>query len=804
MRKGVQLGSIPIEGAVWSRWVRAPAIADGIDQLKPGGPPAVFQLTVKGLFPANWGTSVDTSAVNLQAELSGPGGRSWTLRGSLFGPALGFLVWKDRAGAPRAGTMADYNRRYWAALGQETEAHKPKSFIIADRFIGGDDDYLNWRAGLGALSRAGMNTVLVPPQRALRQALIDAGIGRAAWAVYAPEGKQQYIQLGDPASLRTWAEHQAASYSQAGFDAHDMGIFALADEPGWYYPSMLDRVDGDRDALDRFRRYLQDQGLSLTDIGASSWAEVMPTGRSTARDLASRRLYYWSMRFVSADSSRYFARATQALEEAFYPSLPVFVNWNNFSGRLYVPGAVANNPDKSSPDSAMGLHDWFEFGRERGATVLWTEDWFGDKSARQWSFYAAKLRGAVTEQHSVGSAEQFGGYVVPRAEGKDPRPDGLAQKVMALVGNGAKAVQYYWFGPEYNFPGNCYSEITGALARVRRANEMIAAAEDLLWPGRPLLAPVAILMPRSSELWDAEGQPFPRGIQDATNDHMNNQTVDYMAEVADLYAGLQDTDIPVQFISEDDLTASGLKPYRVLYVTEPDVPLEGQRAVAAWTAAGGTLATVSGAATHDRYDEEATALGAAVGVPRPRAIVDSIGRVGLSPATSAAGAFQAVEADAGVTEPTGTSADVSAKFPDGSPAVATTTVELGEIIHFYWMPGLSYARLLAHAPPGSAGSLDAARNWITFPVRSAHVQPPATASAAGVETPVLLSPKGAAVTLLNWRGAPLRSLELTLRLPFKAARVESVTRGHVPFMPVPGGITVKIPLDAVDVLMIRP
>ena len=45
----------------------------------------------------------------------------------------------------------------------------------------------------------------------------------------------------------------------------------------------------------------------------------------------------------------------------------------------------------------------------RGDTMLWTEDWFADGKAYQWSYYCAKLRSAAARQNL-----QFGGYVIPR------------------------------------------------------------------------------------------------------------------------------------------------------------------------------------------------------------------------------------------------------------------------------------------------------------------------------------------------------------------------------------------------------
>ena len=60
------------------------------------------------------------------------------------------------------------------------------------------------------------------------------------------------------------------------------------------------------------------------------------------------------------------------MERRFHPNVTTFVNWNNFAGRLFVPGPLGNNKQKGSPDSGYGSHDWFTFGRARGSTTMWT------------------------------------------------------------------------------------------------------------------------------------------------------------------------------------------------------------------------------------------------------------------------------------------------------------------------------------------------------------------------------------------------------------------------------------------------
>eukprot|EP01048_Picozoa_sp_COSAG05_P023293 COSAG05_NODE_4982_length_1302_cov_6.933619_1_plen_139_part_10 len=139
--------------------------------------------------------------------------------------------------------------------------------------------------------------------------------------------------------------------------------------------------------MQSWQSFLQvNASLSLSDIGATSWGDVLPIGRSKATTLPLRRLYYWSVRFFSLYSAQHFASATRALERHFHPGMIGFANFNNFAGRLFVPGPLGNNGQKGSPDSGYGAHDWFDFARARGSTCLWTEDWIPDGGAWLWSF----------------------------------------------------------------------------------------------------------------------------------------------------------------------------------------------------------------------------------------------------------------------------------------------------------------------------------------------------------------------------------------------------------------------------------
>src|SRR5205814_4876954 len=105
-------------------------------------------------------------------------------------------------------------------------------------------------------------------------------------------------------------------------------------------------------------------------------------------------------------------------------------------------------------------------------------------------------------------------------------------------------------------------------------------------------------------------------------------------------------------------------------------------------------------------------------------------------------------------------ATVLAAFEDQSPAVFRKVVARGRVIHFNWLPGLSYAHPIAtqrDLPTGFSAEL---RRWITLPAQEAQVIPPVIVDQPLVETPLLLSPGGAAVTLLNWSGGTLPAVTL--------------------------------------------
>jgi hypothetical protein len=745
-----------------------------------------------------------TDPTDIDVELTFDGeSRAFRMTAELFGPDLGIMVWRDQAGRPQAATMAQYNRRYWPAFDAASVGRqRPSRFILADQFDGADDDYFDWSEGVRHVAKTGINTLRLDATAALRRIAVDAGIRRFATGAGG-------IIIGDELGYKPvnetpahWAQRLAQAYYDAGYQRGEIATFALADEPGWYFPDSYRALEKDADRLRDFHAYLAANHLTPGELGKNAWEDVRTLGVSGAgptSSLDARRLFYWTARYFSWHSANYFAQVTRDLKSEFGNSLEVYTNWNNFSGSLYFDIPVRTDYP-SSPDKGAGAHDWSEFGRLHGTNMLWTEDWFGPPRAYQWSYYCSRL-GSIASANGL----RFGGYMVPSV---NPEPlYGVLQKALSIVGGGGKAIEYYTFGPEYSFPGNCYSEVPGVEQPIAQANRMIAAAEDVLWPGKRPRAQIAILQPRSSDIWDRRHLSPTQPVAGSTNSYLNERNVDYMAESFDAYLALQLANVPADFMDEDDLTSSRLASYKVLYITEPDIPSDAQVALREWVKRGGTLVMVPGAAQADRYDEPVTILTSLIDAPPYRRTFmmgphwNETALEALPPAGKLLG--QPVFGSRVALE---VGPDARSFFDDHSVAVLERRIGAGRIVYFAWFPGISFAKsVLGHdywLIPAASKSIS--QQWILYPVRSAHIEPPVLVDKPLVETPFLLSPSGAAVTLLNWSGSQQESVKVTVRVPFPVRSAMSSIRGTIPFVQNGGNVNFSIPLGPADIVAFRP
>ena len=164
----LQTLSSETNGTEWSPWL----IYDEVQGSKSlalypnpylKGWPLVLRLQINGI--------VDAARVEAELVFDGTA-KVVPLEWELFGPNMGIVLWRDTSDkTAHAATMAAYNRHYWKEL---QDLHmpanlKPKKFVLVDRFIGGDDDRIDWKEGFENLSRAGFSVVMAPSNRPMKE-----------------------------------------------------------------------------------------------------------------------------------------------------------------------------------------------------------------------------------------------------------------------------------------------------------------------------------------------------------------------------------------------------------------------------------------------------------------------------------------------------------------------------------------------------------------------------------------------------------------------------------------------------------
>ncbi len=588
---------------------------------------------------------------------------------------------------------------------------------------------------------------------------------------------------------------QFAAKSQA-WQGAPPSLVMLMDEPS---AKPLEHAVGCARCAEVFRSWLRDERrVVLAELGRDTWAAVAPVG-TDQRD-AAPALYYWSQRFrVKAFGD--FLRLQTAEAGRSYPGAPpATVNFSDgavYEANLYLMGA-----------------DYFELFRSRALTMAWSEDWSNIASTYQCAGYNVDLLRAAVKYHD----QPVGMYLIT-SYGRTPLDVKL--KAYSSLGRGVSVLHSFAYGPHYtNHEPNWYLNrpMYAAMSELTRE---VGGAEDLLVPARRVPAQVAFLYSTTSDIWTT-------GVTDLYGfDRMHS------------YLALLHAQVPVDFLSEDDVAEGRLQPYRALYLFGPNLLGRAAGPIADWVRAGGVLYLAGGAAVADEYNRPARPLDDRLslkrGEPRTQQTfqaagryltqLKSQGRVAIDGGGSADlyGAWQPI-----MVQPSDT---VTARGADGQVMAARVVSGRGKVFVCGFAPGLSYIhqaleRRDAQGSPapaadnplqfdtqGSFANLrpqdasynpweypQAERELLLAPVREAAVVKPVTLSHPLVETFYLSGPPGAVVTLANYALKPIANLEVAIRCGKQPVRVASVRRGELPWKLDGGAIVVRLPLTDTDVV----
>jgi hypothetical protein len=431
-------------------------------------------------------------------------------------------------------------------------------------------------------------------------------------------------------------------------------------------------------------------------------------------------------------------------------------------------------------------------------------------------------------------------YVMPHSPGQ--LPSEFRMSYYASIAHGAKMINYFCATPSSVGYTENYVDTNDLKMwkEIYTCTREAGIFEDYVMDGKVRPAKVGLLLSSTDEL--------VTGVNNFALALHNN-------ERKALYYALRHAQIPVDFLSEDDVIDGRAKDYKVIYVTQQYLHSKCLGALQKWCEAGGTVVAMAGGGFWNEFQKQNPAAEKFYGASGAKIDTDPnlVSKYLLKdnvPFLSKHDLPQYEPMDAvewclrGLPKEPSPNPDPShifnvpviawkqplkvtdgvllGKFKDGSAAVVGKKHGDGRAILFGFLPGQAYlksglpvrpvdrganADSFAHYLPTGMSLTILARLTDDFLGRSARDAKPVLTTDGLVETTCIDTPardgKPAklAVPLINWSGAEITSLTVTIRAE-NVSKVRSVERGELKFTQVKGGIQFQMQLDKADMLLI--
>jgi len=632
---------------------------------------------------------------------------------------------------------------------------KPKEILYYGSFSGGED----WVSDLK--STLGYNTQL-------------------------PAKYEQVKRSGLHAHAHNIPEIEA--FAKGLKDKENLRVLSFGDEIG------LGNINyNDPKLQDKFRAWLKAKGVTKADLGVEpDQAKLTPSGNA--------RLAWFTQQFNEEERFAEYRAMTARVRELIGPHVLTGANYSPHHGCLYY-GPV---------------YQWVDIFKHQGMTMFWAEDYiFSVPEVPQmasWSF--AQMRCAV-KYHNY----PIHYYVMPHAPGQEP---GFLRRNMLLsVGFGARHIDNFWVGPEERFTENYVAwKYRETFRTLSEAIYDSAEVEKFQATGKVRPAQVAVLMSKATDynesrlMVDRAKDPFAAQCKNAPE--KVNQTL-CRKEQQMLYLALRQAQHAVDCVTEEDILEGALKDLKVVYLAGEWVDNRIVPRLEEWVKAGGVLYCSAGCGHMNQYGEPEPAMLKLLGVKDATVTKNAYHLRTLlelplcEPIDAMAFANGKAPAVAMKQQFTPDQAKATAKWSDGTAAVTEHELGKGRVVAVGTLVGTSYMKSGLKAIPWARGGRHVVYNptgfdqTLTEAVRLgvAKVDRPVVCSVESVESIVLDHKDGTLVTLVNWTDAPLKEVEVQVRMKDAPKSVRSVSgQREVPFTAKDGVVSFKLALAEADYVLL--
>lgn len=458
----------------------------------------------------------------------------------------------------------------------------------------------------------------------------------------------------------------------------------------------------------------------------------------------------------------------------------------------------------------------------KAMTMPWSEDyvWQVPEFSSQVVGYLTSAFRAGAKYHSY----PIHMYVMPHSPGNTPSD--FRRSFYTCVAHGATMINYFSASPLAVAGTENYvaTRDLGMWHAIYDCTHEAGVFENYVMDGTVRPAKVGLLLSSVDDILT--------GANNSTLALHNN-------ERKAIYYALRHAQVPVDFLSEDDVIDGLARDYKVIYVTQQWLHSKAVTALKTWAEAGGTVVALAGGGFLNEFNQPNPDTAALYGVKtqqlnRDPKFLDYI-LVENKPflpkqdlpryqpfATASWGEGATTVSNVGVIawkqDLTVADGKVIGSFNDGRPAVIEKMHGKGKAVLFGFLPGQDYLRQALPLWPVDRGGVDSSythflptnlnvelRRALTEAFLPADYVYPVMCSAPLVESTCIDTVKPAkrlAVPLINYSGTAIPQLTVTLTGMGKVARIRSVEQAKVKQTIVDGNLTVTLPLDVADMLLI--
>jgi hypothetical protein len=498
-----------------------------------------------------------------------------------------------------------------------------------------------------------------------------------------------------------------------------------------------------------FRGWLSARGVVPSDLGCKSYDQVLPISKDSVKDGFSAKVYYYTCLFRQDATAGWWQDYVDAIREAFGTPIQIGTESCGISYDAW-------------PDyflwSRMGFMDHMI---HEYTTKLWVP-----------SHYAIALADKHRSVAKFGN-EQSGGLLAP---GRTATPVGVELTGTTALMRGMQNLHIY----DYYLDEPWHWDVQAATAKLL---QRAARLEDYILDGQSPTneARCAVLHSPVWEIWRGAGYaPQPT----------TTLAGGWLAEKNLLATSLALQQVPYDFLPTDEIDRLG--DYKVLYITDPNVPQDAQKAIIDWVRAGGVLFTVAEAAARNEFNDPASIIDELSGS------VQSTSMTNKSP--SAWGEyseevytfkpldsvewlsdnmqiqFEAVARKETINIP---GSSVLARYRDGSPAAVSFRAGEGLAVHVGTSPAAALARTAAESFQNDIAHLREPSLQIDqrhldpgimklylYPANLAGIQRKLVISKSGVDATFYETPDGAVVIMADYDLPRLKNVTVDAKFSF--------------------------------------